>query len=173
MDKGIKIALSLGGNLGDVAATFDKSISRLEEAGLYDICRSSIYRTPPIGCASGTPAFLNMGLTGIWDKTPEELLQLCKKIEVDFGRPEDHLPYASRTLDMDIVLFGDMIISRESLTVPHPEVKKRFFVLIPLVEVASDWKYPGTEDRLSDILEELRNLKPGEYEGIKKEKKNE
>jgi 2-amino-4-hydroxy-6-hydroxymethyldihydropteridine diphosphokinase len=168
MEKGTKIALSLGGNLGDVSAVFDQAICNLEDEGLCEIRRSSIYRTPPIGCASETPDFLNMCVTGMWEKTPEELLQLCKKLEVESGRPADHLPYSSRTLDMDIVLFGDMIISRESLTVPHPEVKKRFFVLIPLVELAPDWKYPGEECMLKDILEKLKTSDPEGYEGIKR-----
>lgn len=166
-----KTAFSLGGNLGDVVSTFDKAILKLEDEGLCEIRRSSIYRTPPVGCAPCTPDFLNMAVAGKWKKSPEELLSVCKKLEVEFGRPSDHLPYSSRTLDIDILLFGDAIISNESLNIPHPEIKKRFFVLIPLVEIVPDWKYPGSEDILIDILDELKKTDPVEFCKIKKEEK--
>ena len=155
MSGSVPVLLSLGGNLGDVAASFDIAIAKLEEAGLCDIRRSSSYITEPVGCTPGTPDFMNMALSGTWFGSADELLRVCKKIEAEGGRPNDHEPYASRTIDVDIVLFGNEQIDKPELKIPHPELKKRYFVLIPAVEIVPDWKYPGSNTSLKEILDEL------------------
>ncbi len=149
----IRIALSLGGNLGDVASAFDSAIIALAEEGLCDIRRSSIYKTAPVDCAPGTPDFLNMAIAGDWYGTPEELFELCKELEVRAGRPAKHARNASRTLDLDIILFGDLILDMPHLKIPHIELKNRLFVLEPLTEIAPNWKYPGTDTTLKMLLE--------------------
>ena len=151
MKKPVRIALSLGGNLGDVAASFDVAVDTLGQSGLCEICRSSLYVTRPVDCVPGTPDFLNAALTGYWEGTPEELLYLCKKLEEESGRPLKHARNASRTLDLDIILFGDRIVETPALTIPHPELKNRLFVLDPLVEIAPEWRCPGTDFTLSEL----------------------
>ena len=150
-----RIALSLGGNLGDVAAAFDSAINILEERGLCEIRRSSLYKTAPVDCAPGTPYFLNMALTGLWGDSPDALFQLCKELEVRAGRPAKHARNASRTLDLDIILFDDLILDLPHLKIPHVELRNRLFVLEPLVEIASDWKDPVTGMTLTMLLDKL------------------
>ncbi len=163
MKKATKIALSLGGNLGDVASAFDEAIEKLEDGGVYGINCSSAYKTPPVDCTEDTPVFLNMALSGFWKGSPEALLCLCKKLEKQAGRPAEHERNLSRTLDIDIVLFGEEEIDLPDLRIPHPDVKYRFFVLIPLVEIEFDWKFPGTDYILCDILGKLSENRPREY----------
>lgn len=85
--------------------------------------------------APGTPPFLNGAVSGLWDGTPGELLRLCQKIEAENGRPADHAHYVSRTLDLDIVLFGRQSIREPALTIPHPLAVRRAFVMTPLREI--------------------------------------
>jgi len=154
--KSTKIALSLGGNLGDVSAAFDVAVDALAKAGLCEIRRSSIYVTAPVDCAPGTPDFFNAALVGEWSGTSEELLCVCKKLEEKAGRPAKHARNASRTLDLDIILFGDQIINTSTLNIPHPELQNRFFVLDPLVEIAPNWKCPETGLSLKELRERLK-----------------
>ena len=150
-----KIALSLGGNIGDVRTAFDSAVTALSEAGLSEIRRSSIYTTTPVDCAPGTPDFLNAALVGNWGGTPEELFILCKKLETMAGRPAKHARNASRTLDLDIILFGNRVIDLPHLTIPHPELQNRFFVLDPLVEIAPEWQCPKTNLTLQELRDKL------------------
>lgn len=151
------IALSLGGNLGDVSATFRSAANDLALAGVTDIKLSSFFRTAPVGCAPGTPDFINAALTGNWSGSVEELHELCRLLEVKNGRPRDHESYVSRTLDIDIVFFGSEIINTPDLTIPHKEASNRLFVLVPLAEVAGDWFFPGTGSTVNDVLDPFRN----------------
>ena len=154
-----RIALSLGGNLGDVAAAFDSAIDSLEEEGLCEIRRSSLYKTAPVECAPGTPYFLNMALTGVWNDSYEALFALCKELEIRAGRPAEHARNASRTLDLDIILFGELIIDLPHLKIPHIELQNRLFVLEPLAEIAPEWKDPSTGMTISMLLDKLSESK--------------
>lgn len=151
----VNIALGLGGNIGDVPATFSAAIELLKQGGILDIVLSSPYKNPAVNCVPNTPDFINGVITGKWDKTPFELLSLTKKTEVTLGRSEIHRSNTSRSLDIDIILFGDMIISTEKLIIPHPKAKERDFVLVPLNEIASDWIFPDTGKTVNAALKEL------------------
>ena len=155
MAESVRVALSLGGNLGDVASAFDSAIDALDAAGLCEIRRSSILQTEPVDCEPGTPDFLNMAITGLWSGTPEELLVICKELEVKAGRPAEHARNASRPLDLDIILFGDLVLKLPHLEIPHPELKKRLFVLEPMVEIAPDWIFPQSDTTLKELLLKL------------------
>ncbi len=150
------IALSLGGNLGDVSATFKSAAADLAQAGVTDIKLSSFYRTAPVGCVPGTPDFINAALTGNWTGSVEELHELCRSLEVKNGRPRDHEAYASRTLDVDIVFFGSEKINTADLTIPHKEASNRLFVLVPLADIAGDWTFPGTDSSVNDVLKPFK-----------------
>lgn len=149
------VALSLGGNVGDVKKAFDSAMKQLKKCGLSDISRSSIYKTKPVGFDNAVPDFLNAVATGLWKEDSSALHKACKEVERLAGRPEKHEPWASRTLDLDIILFGNETILTPSLTVPHPEARKRFFVLAPLEEIAGNWKFPDNGEMVSDALVEL------------------
>jgi 2-amino-4-hydroxy-6-hydroxymethyldihydropteridine diphosphokinase len=154
-NKMIKVVLAIGGNLGDALVTFSAAIKTLEQNGLSDIVISPLYSNPAINCVPGTHDFVNSAIIGKWDKTPEELLILIQRTEVALGRPKIHRSETSRTLDIDIILFGNMIISTEKLIIPHPRAKERDFVLIPINEIAPDWLFPDTGKTINATLAEL------------------
>ena len=156
---GTKTALSLGGNLGDVELTFNKAIAKLAKAGLSEIRKSSSCFSQAEDCLADTPAFTNIAVTGIWPGSPVELLDLCQRIERSAGRPADHLPGTSRTLDIDIILFGEELYADSRLRIPHIKAASRLFVIIPLNEIAHDWIFPGKGVRISQVYDELVNKK--------------
>lgn len=160
----MKIALSLGGNLGNPKESFWEAVSKLKESGLSNINTSSIYTTKPIGCAPGTPDFLNAVITGSWTGTPSSLFNQCKLIEVSLGRPSDHPRWSSRTIDLDIIFYGQEIMTTPDLTIPHKEAYNRLFVLIPLAEIAGDWLFPGKQVTVSQVLKQFEKDK--EYSEI-------
>lgn len=153
----VNTALSLGGNQGDVISAFKKAKIALEDAGMTSVRTSSLYKTSPVGCAEGTPDFINAALSGVWHDTLESLFTLTKKLEVLSGRPENHTPNSDRTLDIDIIFFGQFQVISSSLTIPHPETLNRLFVLVPLEEAAGDWIYPGKNITVSKLLDSFRN----------------
>ena len=130
--------IALGGNLGDVPETFRRACEALSDAGFRIRRFSSLLRTAPVGCEPGAPEFTNAALSGFWDGTASDLLRVCQKIEADNGRPNDHAYHVSRTLDLDIILFGREIIRLPDLTVPHPRAAKRDFVMVPVREIEPD-----------------------------------
>ncbi len=144
-------ALSLGGNVGDVETAFNKAIDALERAGLSNVRRSSIGKYPPVDCHPGTPDFLNMAVAGKWPRSLEELRDVCVKLERAAGRPEQHDPAASRTLDMDIIIFGEAPVFSGPLQVPHPKAIKRAFVMQPLAEIVGDLTFPGTHYKIDEL----------------------
>ncbi len=151
----IKTALALGGNLGDVAGAFRTAAQKLEAAGMINIKLSSFYRTSPVDCVPGTPDFLNAALAGDWPGSAEELFAVCQKIECESGRAAPHGINTPRTLDLDIILFGDRIINSDTLRIPHPRAPQRFFVIAPLVEIAPEMIFPDTGRKVSDIFKSL------------------
>ena len=162
MPNPIKIAIALGGNLGDVAAAFEQAASLLAAGGVGEIRRSGNYRTRPVGCAPGAPDFLNAALTGVWRGSAGELLKLCQRIEIELGRPARHGVNRDRPLDHDLILFEGEIIRSETLTVPHPRALERLFVLEPLAEIAPEWVFPEQKITVKNALSRLRLLTTGQ-----------
>ncbi|MFA6104940.1 MAG: 2-amino-4-hydroxy-6-hydroxymethyldihydropteridine diphosphokinase [Victivallaceae bacterium] len=153
----IKTALALGGNLGDVAGAFKTAAQKFEAAGMINIKLSRFHRTAPIGCAPGSPDFLNAALTGEWSGAVEELFGACQKIECESGRAAVHGINAPRTLDIDIILFGGRIIRSDTLRIPHFRAAQRLFVIAPLAEIAPEMIFPDTGKKVSDIFKSLRS----------------
>jgi 2-amino-4-hydroxy-6-hydroxymethyldihydropteridine diphosphokinase len=134
--------IALGGNIGDVPETFRRALEALSYAGFRIRRFSSLYRTAPVDCEPGAPTFTNAAVSGFWNGTAPDLLRLCQKIEADNGRPNEHAHHVSRSLDLDIILFGRETIGMPDLTVPHPEAARRAFVMDPLREIEpeqADW----------------------------------
>ena len=152
----IKIALSLGGNIGNIQSTFDNAIAELAENGICEIRKSSLYFSDAENCVPDTPPFTNMAVTGVWNKSPLDLLELCQKIEENAGRASDHKPGISRTLDIDIILFGTQIYQDSRLQIPHKRAFSRFFVIIPLSEIASDWTFPQKGITVKQVFDNLK-----------------
>jgi 2-amino-4-hydroxy-6-hydroxymethyldihydropteridine diphosphokinase len=133
-----RVAIALGSNLGDRHAHLAFAISRLRHI-LTDVRVSSIYETAPEGVAEPQPDYLNAVATGVTTLRPHELLRALLDIERERGRTRASFR-ASRTLDLDLILYGDEVIDTPELTVPHPRYLERRFVTEPLGEV---WKKVG------------------------------
>ena len=138
----MKFALCLGGNIGDVKSRFDGVEKALAAFGVKEIRRSSVYVTAPVGCVPGTPDFQNQALTGECKCSPEELFAFLQQLERQYGRPALHSSQESRTLDCDLILWGEESFCSRRLTVPHPRARIRQFVLEPLAEIAPEMKFP-------------------------------
>ncbi len=148
-----KIAIALGGNLGNSEDIFCFAISELAKNGVKNIKMSALIKSKPENCPPNSPDFSNAALTGEWAGTPQELLELCQKIEIAAGRPEKHDFNAPRTLDLDIILFGNKIVNTANLQIPHPRAVNRLFVLEPLAEIAPSWIFPNINKTIKQILE--------------------
>lgn len=133
---GTDCIIAFGGNLNDPDRTFAMAFEALREAGLIIKKISSVITTAPVGCEDGAPDFRNGVLAAKWYGTARELLTLCQSMEARFGRPNDHAKGFSRTLDLDIILFGNVKSDAPELILPHPRAKERDFVMIPLREIA-------------------------------------
>ena len=148
-----KIAIALGGNLGNSVNVFCFALSRLGKGGVKNIKLSALFQSSPENCPPDSPDFTNAALIGEWTGSPEALLKLCQQIEIAAGRPEKHDFNAPRILDLDIILFGSETLNSPSLQIPHPRAAKRLFVLKPLVELAPDWIFPDVNKTVKQLLE--------------------
>jgi 2-amino-4-hydroxy-6-hydroxymethyldihydropteridine diphosphokinase len=147
-------AISLGSNLGDRRAALAFAADRLS-ALLTSPVLSDIIETEPAGEGlEDQPLYLNAMLVGETSLDARALLDALLQIEADYGRSR---PFrgAPRTLDLDLVLFGDRLISEEGLEVPHPRFRERFFVLGPLAEIAPDMRDPLTGLKVWELLRAL------------------
>ncbi len=149
----IQVAISLGSNLGDRRAHLDFAASRLDDL-LSDLQVSRYHTTAPVGVSGPQPMFLNAAAVGGCRTAPHALLDDLLAIERERGRERPHQG-AARTLDLDLVLFGDVILEEPGLVLPHPRFRGRRFVLEPLAEVAPDLVDPGTGLTIGALLEAL------------------
>lgn len=139
-------ALSLGGNVGDVAASFAHALRRLDEAsGVKVEARSSVWRTRAWG-KEDQPDFRNMCALVRTSLPPRALLDLCLAIETERGRVRAER-WGPRTLDIDVLTYGDETIDEPGLTIPHPRLTERAFVLAPLAEIAGEMRVNGATIR--------------------------
>jgi 2-amino-4-hydroxy-6-hydroxymethyldihydropteridine diphosphokinase len=131
--------LALGGNVGDVRDTFDRALAQLcDDTEVKLTARSSDYVTPPWGVRD-QPPFVNLCLAVETSLTPQDLLTRAQTVEQIFGRDrasERH--WGPRTLDIDILTYDDLVLRTPELTLPHPRLFERAFVLVPLAEIAPE-----------------------------------
>jgi 2-amino-4-hydroxy-6-hydroxymethyldihydropteridine diphosphokinase len=129
--------IALGGNVGDVRATFDRAIALLcDGADVRLVARSSDYRTPPWG-VTDQPPFINAAIEVSTALTPHALLDRAQACERALGRHrERERHWGPRTIDLDLLAYDDLVISDATLTLPHPRLFERAFVLVPLAEIA-------------------------------------
>lgn len=137
--------LGLGSNVGDRESHLRAAIALLRERGVEVEAVSSTYETEPVGEVLDQPDFLNAAIRIRTELEPEDLLDLCKEIEAERGRSLDAPRHSPRPLDVDLLLLGDLELSTERLTLPHPEVASRRFVLTPLLELDPALALPGGE----------------------------
>ena len=144
------VAIALGSNLDDRRANLDYAIARLPSI-LSDLLVSRIIETDPVDVVGSQARFLNAAATGTYGGTPQALLAGLLRIEEERGRKRPH-PRAARTLDLDVIFFGQEIVEEPGLVVPHPRFRERRFVLEPLAEIAPGWRDPVTGLTVQDLL---------------------
>jgi 2-amino-4-hydroxy-6-hydroxymethyldihydropteridine diphosphokinase len=146
--------LGLGSNVGNREEHLRAAIGALPEHGVEVEAVSSTYETEPVGEVLDQPDFLNAAIRIRTELEPEPLLEVCKAIEVERGRMLAASRHSPRPLDIDLLLLGGVELATERLTLPHPEVTSRRFVLAPLLELDPDLDLPdGT--KLADALAAL------------------
>ncbi|HEY6771034.1 MAG TPA: 2-amino-4-hydroxy-6-hydroxymethyldihydropteridine diphosphokinase [Solirubrobacterales bacterium] len=148
--------LGLGSNVGDREAELRRAVEDLRAHGVQVEGVSSLYETEPVGEILDQPDFLNAAVRVTTSLEPEELLEVCKTIEAEHGRAFGGPRHGPRPIDIDLLLLGDIELSTDRLTLPHPEVTSRRFVLLPLLELDPDLRLPdGSELRAAlDALPE-------------------
>jgi 2-amino-4-hydroxy-6-hydroxymethyldihydropteridine diphosphokinase len=146
--------LALGGNVGDVRTTFDRALAMFcDGSDVRLIARSSDYSTPPWG-VEDQPAFVNCCISVETRLLPKALLARAQATERAFGRDRaNEQRWGPRTLDIDLIAYDDLSINEPELTLPHPRLFERAFVLIPLIEIVPDRAIAGVP--LKDTLARL------------------
>ncbi|HSW61704.1 MAG TPA: 2-amino-4-hydroxy-6-hydroxymethyldihydropteridine diphosphokinase [Dissulfurispiraceae bacterium] len=143
--------IGIGSNLGDREAHCREAIARMEQADCRILKVSTFIETEPWGL-SDQPLFLNGALTMATSMTPEALFSLLKVIEKTMGRQET-VPWGPRIIDLDILLYDDLIVYSASLTIPHPCLHERLFALQPLAEIAPNARHPVFKKTIRALLE--------------------
>jgi 2-amino-4-hydroxy-6-hydroxymethyldihydropteridine diphosphokinase len=143
--------LGLGSNIGERRRHLEDAVRTLPRHGVTVVASSSVYETEPVGLVLDQRDFLNACLKVETGLGPEELLDACKAVERELGRAQRQVRHGPRVIDVDLLLLGSITYHSERLTLPHPSVVQRRFVLVPLLELEPDLALPdGT--RLSDAL---------------------
>jgi len=150
----MRAGVALGSNLGDSLANL--SAARCAIAGIPGVLQpgvaSAIYETEPVGCEPGAPSFLNAVIEFGYNGDPLQLFKDLRKIEVALGRPTEHQRNVSRPIDIDLLYCGNTVMNTDELTLPHPLIAGRRFVLQPLADVAPDLVLPGYDKSVRELL---------------------
>lgn len=137
-----KVAIGLGSNLGDRPANLQGAIDLLQQNAIPDARMSGAIETAPVDCHGAAPDYINSAVVGHTKLTPDELHLECRRIEDVLGKPRQYTYHADRIIDIDILLYGEKIVDRADLQIPHPRMTDRLFVLSPLHELAAGWRIP-------------------------------
>jgi 2-amino-4-hydroxy-6-hydroxymethyldihydropteridine diphosphokinase len=155
----MRSGIAFGSNIGNRLANLREAYRRvfaLNEAGAF-VRTSSIYKTSPVDCEPGTPDYLNAVMEISFNGPPVALLDQLLEIELKMGRHSRRPRNSPRRIDLDVLYVGNMVLNNPEITIPHPRLAKRRFVLVPLAEIAPDLILPGQSLSVSFLLEELNN----------------
>jgi len=151
MQKLTKCAIALGSNLGDSLAILKSAIATLNHTpGIVVKSYSSWYQTAPVGPPQ--PDYINACAILEVTLEPEQLLLALLEIEIKFNRLRLE-KWGPRTLDLDLLLYDNLVLESPTLTLPHPHMTERAFVLVPLAEIAPDWVHPVTESAIAQLVQ--------------------
>jgi 2-amino-4-hydroxy-6-hydroxymethyldihydropteridine diphosphokinase len=151
--------VALGSNQGDSLSLVRTALDRLEAFSSQPLLRSSLWRTSPVDCPPGSPAFVN-AVAGLWplpEETPETLLEKLLRLEAEFGPRARLAVNAPRFLDLDLIAFRQEMRQSLRLVLPHPRAHLRRFVLLPLSEIAPTLLLPGQGRNVADLLASVRS----------------
>lgn len=154
------VLLGLGANLGDPVAQLARGVAALAEVVAVEAV-SAVYRSEPVGYRE-QPDFYNLVLRGRTEWAPEALLRALQRVERGLGRTPA-FRNAPRTLDVDLLAYGGLVLHTPDLTLPHPRLHRRAFVLVPLEEVAPGWRHPVLGLTARELL-----LRAGELERVER-----
>ncbi len=165
------VFVGIGSNLGRSASNIKAVADELGRFATGKVGCSSLWRSEPVGLAKGAAPFVNAVVCFDCSMTPVQLLQGLQEMEVRYGRSPNPLRegYESRTMDLDILSFGQRILAGQPLTLPHPRAWQRLFVLLPLQELAPEFRFPGRDESLQQLISvapgiqiELLSEQPGQ-----------
>jgi len=152
---GVEAMVAFGGNMDDVPATFLSARKRIGNTkGLRILDSSCIYRSPPMG-PPGQPDYLNAIVLLDVAMEAEILLQHLQTIEKQHGRTRTGEHWGPRTLDLDLIAYNDTVMQTKHLTLPHPHMHERMFVLQPLCDIRPNWRHPVLNHTASELREAL------------------
>ena len=156
----VTIYIGLGSNIGDRLTNLKRGVSLLSQT--FDVvCTSSIYETEPWGYLN-QPNFLNAVIQVTTTKEPLDVLSVLKLAEIESGRVDDGTRWGPRSFDADLLFYGSQVYKTYDLEMPHPRIKERAFVLIPLAEIAPSFVDPVSHEtiqRLMDLLDSQGEVK--------------
>ena len=156
-DAARSVFVALGSNEGDSTAHLTQARLFLQEISSSPIRTSRVYQTEPIGPSDND--FLNAVIHIDWEGSPEALLDRLKEQERIQGRPSRYPKWTSRTLDLDIIDFGGLILNNDRLQLPHPAAAERLFVLLPLYDLAPEWYEPVTKKAISELIHQAPEMR--------------
>lgn len=160
-----EILIALGSNLGDRGGYLAKAIQKLEPE-IHLLSESSIYETEPWGHKEQDP-FLNQVIRAETALLPHAVLRKLKSIESELGR-EKTIRYGPRVIDLDLLFYDNLVLSTEALKIPHPQLAKRAFVLIPLKEIAPDFVHPQFDQTIRQLSQKISDKGVRKYAGRSK-----
>ncbi len=147
------VYIGIGSNLGDRINNCKQAISLLREEGIVVQKESSVYETEPWGLKE-QPLFINIAVEAETEMEPFDLLRALKNIEKKMGRKET-FHWGPRIIDLDILLYDNMIINNKELSIPHKNMHERYFVLKPLSEIAGEIKHPVLQLNIKELLQRI------------------
>jgi 2-amino-4-hydroxy-6-hydroxymethyldihydropteridine diphosphokinase len=148
------IYIGIGSNIGDREKNCIQALELMQKNNILIKKKSGMHETEPWGNVKDQPKFINMAIEADTDKAPEELLATLRNIEQLMGR-EHKTKWGPRVIDLDILLFDDLVLKKPDLEIPHPLMHKRDFVLAPLCEIAPDVIHPAIGKTIKGILNQL------------------
>lgn len=153
-----RLGVALGSNLGARLEHLRAAWLWLKTVSVGAVLHSRVYETAPVDCSTDAPAFLNAVCEIGWDQEPLALLRRMRELEREHGRAESYPQNAPRPLDLDLLYAGEVVIRTPELTLPHPRLAERRFVLQPLCDIRPDLRLPGQSASIRQLLAGLRDL---------------